>query len=242
MHCGRLLGSLSGKNEATSGYLIQHDSVSLLLDCGSGVLSKLQNYIRLESLDAVLITHTHADHMCDLHSLEFSIMILMRLGRRKNPLDVYLYSPESDLPSLSFPENVKLHPLDVFEPLSIGDLALTFCENVHEVPCCAIKIQDPEGNTLVYSGDTGYHHALVEFSRHADVLIIECSFYNFQNGRASGHLTAGQAGEIASRAHVKQVILTHLPHYGDHRQLLSEAGECFTGKLQLASDGLTISL
>ena len=51
---------------ACSGYLIQDGATSLLLDCGNGVFSKLRLFCDYTELDAVLISHLHADHFLDL--------------------------------------------------------------------------------------------------------------------------------------------------------------------------------
>ena len=55
---------------ACSGYLVEEDGFSLLLDCGNGVFSKLRHYCDYVDLDAVLISHLHADHFLDLIPLQ----------------------------------------------------------------------------------------------------------------------------------------------------------------------------
>ncbi len=51
-----------------------------------------------------------------------------------------------------------------------------------------------------------------------------------------------RAGEIAQAAQVKQLVLTHLPQYGDLNQLKQEAAEKYSGYIQLATEGLIIDL
>ncbi len=58
---------------ACSGYLVEEDGFSLLLDCGNGVFSKLRHYRDYVDLDAVLITHLHADHFLDLIPYSYAL-------------------------------------------------------------------------------------------------------------------------------------------------------------------------
>ena len=235
-------GAYPEKNEATSGYLVEYRGSKVLFDCGSGVLSRLQNHCSLEELDAVIITHTHTDHIADVYSLDFAILILMQIGKRKKPLDVYVYGSDLNSLSFSFPQYVHVHPIHIGESLKIGTANLAFSENVHEVPCCAVRLTTEDGKTLVYSGDTGYCQSLIELAHHADVLLIESSFYDWQKGIMEGHLTAGEAGAIAALANVKQLVLTHFPHYGELTQLVEEAKQHFDGPIHLAYGDMKLSI
>lgn len=231
-------GAFPAKNEATSGYLLRHKECAVLLDCGSGVLSLLQNEIELEQLDAVFITHTHADHFADAYALEFAALVLTQIGKRAKPLDVYVYGTATESLHFAYPEYVRVHAIDIEQTVRIGEVTFSFQETVHEVPCCAIKATSPEGQSIVYSGDTGFCPSFVEFASNADLLVLESSFYEVQKGMMSGHLTAGEAGEVARMAGVGHLILTHLPHYGEHQQLKLEAGRYYEGPIELARTGL----
>lgn len=235
-------GAYPEKNEATSGYLVECEGSKILLDCGSGVLSRLQNHCSIEELDAVVLTHTHADHIADVYSLEFAILILMQIGKRSRPLDVYVNEAELGSLAFEYPNYVHVHPVRAGEELKIGHVRLQFSENVHDVPCLAVKLTSQDGKTLVYSGDTGYCQSLIDLSRSADVLIIESSFYDAQAGRMNGHLTAGEAGRIAALAGVGQTILTHFPHYGDLNQLVMEASMHYKGRIRLAYCDMNINI
>ena len=75
-----------------------------------------------------------------------------------------------------------------------------------------------------------------------DLLLCECNFYQQQNGKSAGHMNSIDAGQFAERAGVKQLILTHLPHYGELSKLISEASTEYTGIIKLADEFQTISL
>lgn len=51
---------------ACSGYLIEDGEVTVLLDCGNGVFSKLRARRDYTQIDAVIVSHLHADHILDL--------------------------------------------------------------------------------------------------------------------------------------------------------------------------------
>ena len=73
-------GGYPKQNEASSGYLLSHNGFHLLIDCGSGVLSQLQNYMQPEDIDAVIISHYHPDHIADIGVLQHARLIKKFLG------------------------------------------------------------------------------------------------------------------------------------------------------------------
>jgi len=68
------------------------------------------------------------------------------------------------------------------------------------------------GARLVYVGDTGETESLLEVCRDADMLVIEATYLDAEAEMAASfsHLTARQAAELALKAGVKQLILTHI--------------------------------
>jgi ribonuclease BN (tRNA processing enzyme) len=69
--------------------------------------------------------------------------------------------------------------------------------------------------------------------------VSECNFYADQNGKAAGHMNSIDAGTIAKEAGVGELLLTHLPHFGNHEDLVQQAQEVFPGKVDLARTGWT---
>ena len=58
---------------ACSGYLVEEDDFRLLLDCGNGVFSKLRRFVDYVDVDAVVISHLHADHFLDLVPFSYAL-------------------------------------------------------------------------------------------------------------------------------------------------------------------------
>ena len=69
---------------ACSGYLVAQDDFTLLLDCGNGVFSKLRPVCDYVDVDAIVITHMHADHFLDLVPFSYAL----RYAPRQQPVPV----------------------------------------------------------------------------------------------------------------------------------------------------------
>jgi ribonuclease BN (tRNA processing enzyme) len=231
-------GGYPEANEATSGYLVQTEKVNVLLDCGSGVLSLLQNYISLEELDAVILSHYHGDHTADIQSLQYSTEILHKLGKRNKSLKIYGINQQPYYNKLSYGGHCRAYHVNNKTILNIEDIEISFSGNIHSMPCLAIKIKHGD-KSFVYSGDTEWTNNLVELSKGCQLLLCECNLYNNQFGKVPGHLTAGEAGKIAKQAGVNKLILTHLPHHGNHNNLINEAKVEFDGVIDIAAKGKT---
>src|SRR3712207_9222545 len=66
-------GAYPEKNEATTGYLLQTGEHNILIDCGSGILSRIQEYIPLNKIDSVILSHYHGDHVADIIPLQYEV-------------------------------------------------------------------------------------------------------------------------------------------------------------------------
>ncbi|MDF0726935.1 MBL fold metallo-hydrolase [Cytobacillus sp. S13-E01] len=229
-------GGFPGVNEATSGYLIQDNGFNLLLDCGSGVVAQLQNYIKVEELDAVIISHYHHDHIADIGPLQYARLISKSLVAGVSELPIYGHTLDRDgftkLQYKGCTVGIDYQP----EGIQIGPFSISFLMTKHPVPCYAMRISN--GNkTVVFTADTSYFEELTSFSVEADLLICECNLYEGQNGAAYGHMTSSDAGNVAGKANVKNLLLTHLPHFGNHQLLIEQAATYYSGLITLAKSG-----
>ncbi|MFC4322288.1 MBL fold metallo-hydrolase [Litchfieldia salsa] len=230
-------GGYPGVNEATSGYLFEHEGFRLLVDCGSGVLAQLQNYIEISELDAVIISHYHHDHIADIGPLQYARLISNYLNKSSNNLPIYGH--EEDLVAFSKLTYKNITSSEAYIPeqvLHIGPFAITFMKTKHPAICYAMRIVAGE-HTIVFTGDSSYVEGFIPFSVNADLLICECNLYGDQEGAEMGHMNSIEAGKIAEEAKVKNLLLTHLPHYGNHEILQHEAASIFNGNLFLARQG-----
>ncbi len=238
-------GSMPGANSAASCYLIEHDGVRIVLDLGQGSAGALQRYAALETIDAIFVSHLHADHCLDA----CSFVVWHRYSERSTgPLPLYGPSgtrerlmaayerPESDLG-------------DVFDfvtvtadlTLDVGGLAISFARMSHPVETYAIRVAAGSAS-LTYSADTGACAGLIGLGRGSDLLLCEAAAPDGEAGYPEGlHLTGAQAGEHAAAAGAGRLVLTHIPPWVDATAQLAAARAVFAAT-ELAIPGATYDL
>lgn len=236
----RVIGCWGGYpkvNEASSAYLLEHDGFHLLLDCGSGVLSLLPNYLPLKQLDAVILTHYHADHVADIGVLQHALLVQSYLNELNLPLPIYGHTFDEEAFAKLTYKNVTLgKPYDPEQSLEIGPFSVTFMRTEHSVPCFAMRIE-ADNQSLVYTGDSAFKEEMIDFVKGCDLLLSECNFYDGMDAAPVGHMNSKDVGIIAEKGAVKQLVLTHLPHFGDVKKLPIEVKKYFSGPVSLAERG-----
>ncbi|MDP9318948.1 MAG: MBL fold metallo-hydrolase, partial [Actinomycetota bacterium] len=84
--------------------------------------------------------------------------------------------------------------------------------------------------------------ALRSMADGADVLLAEASFVTGDRNPEHLHMTGSEAAEIARRAGVGRLVLTHVPPWYDRETVLAEAAPHFAGQVQAARPGLTLTI
>lgn len=230
-------GGYPARNSASSSYLLEKDNYCMLLDFGSSALSKLLQYKNITDIDSVIISHYHSDHIADIGVLQHAIYVENLIKQKEKFIDIYGHGDnEYEFNKLNhdYTNAVQYRPNDV---INIGPFFIRFLKTKHSAPCYGMRITDGT-STIVYTADSAFQEEWIKFSKDADLLLADTNFYADQDGTEAGHMTSKEVGLIAERANVKQLILTHLPHFGDHQQLVKEAKEQFKGKVVLAEEGL----
>lgn len=242
-----VIGSLGGfpaHGQATSSFLLTSDNFKLLIDCGSGALLALQKYISPLELDAVLLTHFHADHVADVGVLQHYWQLVP--GERKVPL-LPIYASNHDSAKflrLDWPTATEKKAIDIENGIKIGPFKCTFFKTKHPVETYAVRIkEDGNPNELVYTADTTMVSGLSEFITGAKVLLADTNFYNDQP-KPRWHLTTKEAAQLANQSQVKELILTHLPPFGNLNKLKMEAENTILSniKITLAREGLNCKI
>lgn len=236
-------GPYPAAGKACSGYLLQDEGFNLLIECGNGILSRLQKHIDLTKLDAVIVSHLHADHISDLFITRYALQVCRESEPDLKKLDVYLPGEPSEERE-RFAENdfMNYHEIPTNgEHLNIGPFTLKFLKTVHPIPCYAMEIVKGD-KKLVYSADTEYFPALEDFASNAGVFVCEANYQNKEIAQSlPNHLSAAQAAQIALKANTGKVILTHLSPKHDAELSLKEARDVFPHSY-LAIEGESWSL
>lgn len=236
-------GAYPEKGEATAGYLLQTGEHNILIDCGSGVLAQLLKYITVEALDAVILSHYHHDHVADIGCLQYAVMIGEQLGKRPagEALPIYGHTKSSVFSNLNYLGFTEGKEIIAGVSIDIKGLKVQFMPTIHEEYNLAMKFEYG-GKRFVYTGDTGYTKDLVPFFKGCDLVISETNLYAYQSGQVQGHLSSIEAGQLASQAGIKQLMLTHFPHYGEINNLQSEAQTVFKGIVHMAGTGKALQV
>ena len=230
-------GGYPKANEATSSFLLEHDGFHCLIDCGSGVLSSLLNYLPLEMIDAVVISHYHADHVADIGSLQYSRLIQFYLDNPTPVLPIYGHAEDQEsFLKLSYKERTVGIEISEEDTIQIGPFTVSFCRTIHPVYCLAMKFTVGD-HSVVLTADTEWRDELVEFARDADLLISEANLYEKHLGKAPGHMAGSEAGKLAKLSGSKQLLLTHLPLHGDIEDILNAAALEYGGPAEIAEVG-----
>lgn len=221
-------GTFPGANGACSGYLIQDNGLNILLDCGNGVISRVQRYCKIEELDAVVLSHKHLDHMADAFVLKYAIETKMAKGQNINRIKLFL--PENPREAAG-----ELYDSSVFDIVNIkesleaniGGVCLSFAEMRHLIESYAVIIEQGE-KKFVYSGDTGFNEKLGKAAKAADLFLCESTLLETEGKcEFDHHLSAGAAGRTAAGENVKKLLLTHFWYEEDKHKYLNEARKYF---------------
>lgn len=229
-------GGYPTRGGATSGYLITTDEGKILLDCGSGVMSRLSLCAKVEELSGVILSHLHYDHMGDVGVLQYAMNGALRTGRAKKPIDIYSpVEPKMMWEQVQSAESTNI-PIDQGKTVEMAGVKIAFHEVEHTIPCYAVKMTY-KNKTFVYSGDTVYIDSLVDFAKDADLFFCEATICEGSTHTVgAGHMDAKEAAIIAKNANVGKLVLTHLPSDGDFDFMKREATEIFGNEVYLAME------
>jgi ribonuclease BN (tRNA processing enzyme) len=239
-------GSFPGPDSAASCYLLEADGFRLVVDMGNGSLGALQRFAPLFGIDAVLLSHLHADHCVDLHS--YSVARAYAPAGPQPPIPVYgpagtreriglVQGPSGD------PGLIKRFTFETLAPgaLRIGPFDIALARMNHPVETFAFRFTRA-GRSLVYTGDTGETEAVPALAKDADVFLSEAAFLDGPGLPPNLHLTARQAAGYANRAGVGRLVLTHLQPWNAAEDAREEAVGVFAGELDVAVAGQVIDL
>ncbi len=243
---------------ACSGYLLQEGRTTVLVDCGNGVFSKMRQFVDYVDVDAVVISHLHADHFLDLVPFSYALTY----APRQQPVPVPPW-PGTDSPArprlICPPRSVdtfrrvvgawgnedlveNAFVVEEYEESStphVGPLSFSFRSVPHFTETFAIRVDSSAngGKHLAYGADSSPSEELVEFVKGCELLVIEATLPRPERTGMRGHLTPEEAGEHAKAAAAQRVLLTHISDELDATWARKQASEAFGQPVEMAREG-----
>lgn len=234
-----------------SSITIKINNKLLWIDTGPGTLRKLLDTgVTYKDVDYILYTHFHLDHIADFGPFIFASKY--QLDLREKPLTVLgpigikefyknlinLYGEQ--IQKLAYDINIIELPGDRFpkEVFNTPDFGIQVNHLLHMPESIGYRITDKNGKTLVYSGDTEYCEEIIELAKDTDLLILECAFPE----PTPVHLYPEAVGDIAAKAGIKQLAVTHMYPVCNPEEVLESVKSKFPGKIIIPDDLMKIEL
>lgn len=240
-----ILGSaaaVSDSDHDNTHFVLVGDESSILVDCGSNPMGKLNRLgIPDESLQDVILTHFHPDHVSGFPNMLMQMWLLGRqtpmrvyglthcIDRMEAMMNSFAWDRWPDFFSVTFFRVAEDPGANVIEN---DDFRITSWGTRHFIPTIGLRIENKRtGKILAYSCDTEPVPEILAIGRDADLLIHEAA------GEGYGHSSAAQAGTAARDAHAKSLYLIHYQVWNtDPTPLVAEAEAVYDGPVHLSRD------
>lgn len=232
--------------------LMQIGTRHLLFDSGPGTMRRLlETGTTIFDLDYLCYSHFHPDHSAELVPLIFATKYPDG-NRRQLPLTIIagrgltdflaglktVYGPWIELA----PGLLKFVEFDntAKDSKNFDEFTIESAPVDHNPESIAYRITSADGSSVVYSGDTDFSENLIELANGADLLICESAMPD--SLQVKGHLTPSMAGEIATRAGVHKLVLTHFYPDCENVDITQECRKTYSGPLLMAEDLMEIKV
>lgn len=236
-------GGYPGRGQPCSGYLLEADEFTILIDPGYGVAMALTPD-DAPRFDAVLVSHGHPDHCADLNPL---LRARAWAEVALPPLPVFAPAGALDaVLALDRPEVVAgthvIHELEPGDEVTVGPFQVQTALLPHPRPNLGFRI-GAGGGSLVYTGDCGPSEQLIELADATDLLLAESSYAETVPQEIVGALSsAADVGREAATARARRLILTHLMPRTDEAEAMAAAARSFAGPIAVARPGLAVDI
>ncbi len=139
------------------------------------------------------------------------------------------------------PENPGMKEVFEFRTLTagrfdLGPFRIDVAQVNHPVDAFAFRLEHG-GRSLVYSGDTGESAELVELARDTDLFLCEAAYLDGRDTYRAVHLNGREAGEHATAAGARKLVLTHIPPWTDAELNRRDAAAAYPGPVEIARAG-----
>jgi len=230
---------------------VSFDDTVFLLDIGPGTMRRLlEANISIFDVTHIGLSHFHPDHSGELVSFLFANKYPDGSLRQK-PLTIIggsgflsFFQKLSDAYGDWIDAGGKLELIEMadtpIDERGFPGFSVQTSPVRHRPESIAFRINGPNKTSVVYSGDTDVSENLIWLAADTDVLICESALP--EGLKVEGHLTPALAGEMASRANVKRLVLTHFYPECDRVDIEKQCRSTYAGALELARDLLCLTL
>ncbi|TAJ48310.1 MAG: MBL fold metallo-hydrolase [Herbiconiux sp.] len=222
---------------------------TIWIDAGTGTLAELQRHTTLPELDAIWISHRHADHSADLLVAYYAL----RFAELRPAHPIPLFGPEGLLERLGaflgpnsvdeLPRVFDFRPLSGFGEARVGPLALSWGPVQHGVPAFGLTV-DEGLRRFAYSGDSAPCLSLEEIAENADLLLVEAGYATSEAAGtdAPAHHTPEDTGRTATTSGARHLVLTHIADTVSPAEARARASACYDGPITVAEPGARIPI
>ncbi|NAS24108.1 MBL fold metallo-hydrolase [Herbidospora sp. NEAU-GS84] len=240
-------GSFPGPASPSSCYLYEAEGFRMLVDFGNGSLGALQRHVSPFEIDAICLSHLHADHCLDMCGYHVVRSYGPGAPFPKIPVYAPAMAPARLNAAYGMPQEPTMETAFDFTALSpgtfeIGPFQVTAALVNHPVETYGLRVAHG-GRSVTYSADTGECDALVGLAGDTDLLLCEASFLDGPGNPPDLHLTGRQAAEHAAKAGAGRLVLTHLVPWHDDARVRADADRGgYSGEIELARSGAVYDL
>jgi ribonuclease BN (tRNA processing enzyme) len=236
--------AMPGGRRVQTGALLHGRDGPVLVDCGSGVLHRLaESETDYTAVETILLTHHHLDHVSDVLNVatarwlagEPETEVVGPPGTTAlidDVLDAFEYLRDESL-------EISVREIDAGEgPFTVAGWEVEAHETEHSVYTLAYRF----GDAVTIGADSEAVSHLIDFAAGSDVLVHDCSFIDDID--VANHPTPSQLGEVLAGHGFERVYLTHLYPMtdGHHSEMRNAIQAHYDGRVEFASDGLTVEL
>lgn len=231
-----------------SGYLVESGTTRLWLEAGSGTIGPLQQHASLNDIDAIWISHLHADHSADLLTAYYALVFAD--VHRQSPLPLFgppgiadrLAGYLTNSPTRALIESAfEVHELFDGHEARVGDLTLSTRSVQHGIPAFGVRISTTT-TSLAFSGDTAPCANLVELAAASDALLCESESDAPPLDAPRVHHTPEDTGATAHDAGAKRLIVTHVGRFVHPDDAVRRASTQYDGPIDYAKPGRTFTI
>lgn len=259
-------GSMSGVASPASSYLVQAQGVdpktgqprtwSIVMDIGPGSFGALWQYVDPGEVDALLVSHGHADHIADVISFmvylkwnpQGALPPLLTFGPAEIPQRVLQIDGYETAENLS--NTFNFHTVQDGDEVQVGPFTIGSYRGQHPAESYGFRVTGPSSSpnpgagkqvSLAYTGDTDLCPSMLDMARDVNLLLAECGFTTDVPTRGI-HMDGVRAGTLARDSGAQKLVLTHIQPWTDPQAQVRDAETEYDGDVEVARPGRTYVL